>query len=208
MKDQQSNSNSAGEAENGAAKVREENMETNREAGDQTHAESADEQAAGSETTVDADALQAEMEQLKKELASSRESVLRKAAEFENLKRRTQKEKAVMFEDARVDAVSRFLPIREDLKRSLEAAERQQVDSGFVEGLKMMMNNFDRVLEQYNVEPIEETGVPFDVDRHDAMLSQPAGDDSVETNTVLQVMEPGYRIGDRVIRHAKVIVSQ
>ncbi len=113
-----------------------------------------------------------------------------------------------MREDARADAVSKFLPVREDLKRSLEASEKQEVSAGFLEGLKLMLDNFDRVLEDYNVEPIEETGVPFDVDKHDAMLSQPVEDDSIESNTVIQVLEPGYKIGDRVIKHAKVIVSQ
>ncbi len=145
---------------------------------------------------------------LEEELATAKDSVLRKASEFENLKRRTQKERTNLFDDARADAVSKFLPIREDLKRSLDAASKQNVESGLQEGLRLMLANFDRVLDQYNVEPIEKTGVPFDVDMHDAMLSQPAGDDSVESNTVIQVLEPGYKIGDRVIKHAKVIVSQ
>ena len=149
-----------------------------------------------------------EIARLTEELARTRDSMLRKAAEFENLKRRTQKEKLQLFEEARADAVSRFLPIREDLKRSVEASEGKDLEKGFVEGLKLVLSNFERVLKDYGVEAIEETGVPFDVDKHDAMLIQPAPDESTESNTVLQVMEPGYKIGDRVIRHAKVIVSQ
>lgn len=145
---------------------------------------------------------------LEKELEKTREGMLRKAAEFENLKRRTQKEKSHIFEDARADAISRFLPIREDLKRTLDASKGREIDQGFLEGVELVLANFERVLQEYNVEPIEETGVPFDVDKHDAMLSQPAEDDSVESNTVIQVLEPGYKIGDRVIKHAKVIVSQ
>ncbi len=149
-----------------------------------------------------------EIERLTEELARTRDSMLRKAAEFENLKRRTQKERLQLFEEARADAVSRFLPIREDLKRSVEASEGKDLEKGFVEGLKLVVSNFERVLKDYGVEAIEETGVPFDVDKHDAMLIQPAPDESTESNTVLQVLEPGYKIGDRVIRHAKVIVSQ
>ena len=149
-----------------------------------------------------------EIARLEDELARTRDSMLRKAAEFENLKRRTQKEKLQLFEEARADAVSRFLPIREDLKRSVEASEGKDLEKGFVEGLRLVLSNFERVLKDYGVEAIEETGVPFDVDKHDAMLIQPAPDASTESNTVLQVMEPGYKIGDRVIRHAKVIVSQ
>ena len=153
------------------------------------------------------DSTQDKVAMLEDELARAREGVLRKAAEFENLKKRTQKEKTHLFEEARVDAVSKFLPIREDLKRSIEASKDQNVDQGFLDGLKLVLQNFDKVLEQYNVEPIEETGVPFNVDMHDAMLSQPSEED-VESNTVIQVLEPGYKIGDRVIKHAKVIVSQ
>jgi len=149
-----------------------------------------------------------EIARLTEELARTRDSMLRKAAEFENLKRRTQKEKLQLFEEARADAVSRFLPIREDLKRSVEASEGKDLEKGFVEGLKLVLSNFERVLKDYGVEAIEETGVPFDVDKHDAMLIQPAPDKSTESNTVLQVLEPGYKIGDRVIRHAKVMVSQ
>ncbi len=145
---------------------------------------------------------------LHEELEVAHDKMLRKAAEFDNLKKRTQRERVLLYENAKVDAVSKFLPIREDLKRSVEISRKHKVDAGFLEGLELVLSNFDRVLEQYGVEPIEETDVPFDVDKHDAMLSQPSADESKESNTVIEVMEPGYKIGDRVIRHAKVIVSQ
>ncbi len=152
--------------------------------------------------------LQQEVVRLTEELEKARDGMLRKAAEFENLKKRTQKEKALLFDQARADAVSRFLPIREDLKRSVEASKGHKLDKSFVDGLKLVLANFEHILKEYGVEPIEETGVPFDVDKHDAMLIQPAADDSTESNTVIQVLEPGYHIGDRIIKHAKVIVSQ
>lgn len=153
--------------------------------------------------------LQDTIEKLEAELSRTRDSMLRKAAEFENLKKRTRKEKALIFDNAKAEAISRFLPVREDLKRSLEASGvSQNIDKGFLEGVKLVLSNFDRILDEYNVHPIEETGVPFDVDQHDALLSQPANDDSIASNTVLQILEPGYKIGDRVIKHARVIVSQ
>ncbi len=154
------------------------------------------------------DDLLLEIERLQDELDRTRDTMLRKAAEFENLKKRTQKEKLQFFEQARADAVSRFLPIREDLKRSVEASEGHDLDKGFLEGLKLVLANFERVLRDYGMEPIEETGVPFDVNMHDALLVQPAEDESTESNTVVHILEPGYKLGDRVIKHAKVIVSQ
>jgi molecular chaperone GrpE len=64
------------------------------------------------------------------------------------------------------------------------------------------------VLTKHDVERINQTGVPFDVDLHDAMMRQKAEDGSVESGTVLQVIENGYRMGDKTLRHAKVIVSE
>ena len=157
---------------------------------------------------ADAESGQELIDQLKYELEQARDSMLRKAAEFENLKKRTQREKARLYEEARVFAVSRFLPVRENLQRSVNAANDIKIDKGLQSGLQMVMDSFDRVLDQCGLVPIEETGIPFDVDLHDAMLTQPPPDETTETNTVLQVLEPGYKIGDRVIRHAKVIVSQ
>lgn len=157
---------------------------------------------------LDYDGLAVELDRLREENAQLRDTVLRKAAEFDNYKKRTQKEKLHVHDEARAEAVSAFLHLREDLKRSLESATAAKADKGLVDGLTMILQSFDRVLETYGLSAIEQTGVPFNVGEHDAMLIQPAPDASVESNTVLQVLEPGYRMGDRVIRHAKVIVSQ
>lgn len=156
----------------------------------------------------ESDLIKNELEESKSELQKSRDTLLRKAAEFENLKKRTQKEKARFFEDARMEAVEVFLPLREDLKRSIDTASDQHSDHGLIEGLKLVMKNFDRILQRYGLETIEDTGVPFDVDLHDALLTQPSSDGNTEKNTVLQILEPGYKIGERIIKHAKVIVSQ
>lgn len=172
----------------------------------ETHEQRQEPESGRSDSNEQKQDLESRIEELSDELARTKDAMLRKAAEFENLKKRIQKEKTVLYEDARADAVSRFLPIREDLQRSIGISGDYEVDQGFLEGLRLVLKNFDSILEQYNVEPIEETGVPFDVDKHDAMLSQPS--DDMESNMVLQIMEPGYKIGDRVIKHAKVIVSQ
>ncbi len=148
------------------------------------------------------------IEKLTAELQSSKDALLRKVAEFENLKRRTQKERLAYFTDAKIEALEKFLPVRDDLQRSLDAADPQKVDKGFLEGINMVAEKFERILSEYGVEAIEEENVPFNVDIHDALLRQPAPDDSVPSDTVLKVLETGYKIGDKVIKHAKVIVSQ
>jgi len=149
-----------------------------------------------------------EIEALARDLADTKDRLLRKAAEFENMKKRVSRERIQLFEDAKIEALREFLPINDDLQRTLEAAEKTSVEDKFVEGVKMVADKFSEVLRKYGVEPINEVNVPFDVNLHDAMIKQPAPDNDTESNTVLQVLEPGYKINDRIIRHAKVIVSE
>ena len=77
-----------------------------------------------------------------------------------------------------------------------------------LEGVIMIAEKFEETLNEMGVEKINETGIPFDVDRHDAMFRQKPDDNSVESDTVLQIVENGYKLGDKTIRHAKVIVSE
>jgi molecular chaperone GrpE len=151
---------------------------------------------------------QKKINELEEELQSIKDNHLRKAAEMENFKKRLQRERDQVFQKSRESAIEAFLPINDDLRRTLEALEKANADQSFVDGVKLVADKFQDVLEQYNVERIDEEGVPFDVDFHDAMLRQPANDDSIESGTVLQVLESGYRIGDKTLRHAKVIVSE
>ncbi|MGM0458018.1 MAG: nucleotide exchange factor GrpE [Bacteroidota bacterium] len=151
---------------------------------------------------------QDEIEALQEEIQQVKETQLRKAAEMENMRKRLERERALTFENARRSAVESFLPVNDDLLRTLKAMEEGGADSTYVDGIQMVANKFEDVLQKYGVERIDEEGVPFDVDLHDAMLRQKPEDDSVESGTVLQVLENGYKIGDRTIRHAKVIVSE
>ena len=146
--------------------------------------------------------------QLQTDLAHTKDALLRKAAELENVRKRVQKERISLFEDARIQALQDILPIAEDMNRTLEASATTEIDSSFLQGVQMVADKFKQLFERYGVETISETNVPFNVDLHDAMLRQPASDASIPSNTVLQVLESGYKIGTRVIKHAKVIVSE
>lgn len=148
------------------------------------------------------------IQKLNYEVEEQKETALRKTAELDNVKKRTQRERFQYNEEAKIEAIKKFLPLREDLQRTLNASEGLEIDEKFLEGVQMVADKFESVLEEYGVEPIEEEMVPFDVDLHDAMLRQPAEDENVESNTVLQVVETGYKVGPKVIKHAKVIVSQ
>ena len=146
--------------------------------------------------------------QLQLDLANTKDTLLRKAAELENVRKRVQKERISLFEDARIQALQEIIPIAEDMNRTLEASASTKIDDNFLQGVQMVASKFKQLFERYGVEPINQAQVPFNVDFHDAMLRQPTEDPKITSNTVLQVLESGYKIGNRVIKHAKVIVSE
>lgn len=149
-----------------------------------------------------------QIKELEEAAAAARESQLRKAAELENVKKRFQRERMQLFETARAKALEDFLPINDDLRRTLKAFDESEVNDSIMDGVSMVASKFEEVLGKYGVERIDEEMVPFDVDLHDAMMSQKPEDDDIESDIVLKVLENGYRMGDRTIRHAKVIVSE
>jgi len=153
-------------------------------------------------------ARQQKIEELEKELSEAKDSHLRKAAELENYKKRVQKERAQVYETAKANALRDFLSINDDLQRTLKASEDLDVNPTFLDGVNLVASKFEDVLNKHGVERIDEKMVPFNVDLHDAMMRRKPEDDSIESDVVLDIIENGYRMGDRTIRHAKVIVSE
>lgn len=149
-----------------------------------------------------------EIEELEQELAEAKDAHLRKAAELDNYRKRVQRERTQVYEAAKASALEDFLDVNDDLKRTLKAAEDLEVNETFMDGVLLVANKFREVLDKHGVESIDEEGVPFNVDLHDAMMRQKPEDDSIGSDVVLNVIENGYRIGDKTIRHAKVIVSE
>lgn len=149
-----------------------------------------------------------QIEQLEREASQARDAHLRKAAELENYRKRVQKERTQVYETAKANALQDFLSINDDLRRTLKASEELEVDQTFLDGVNLVASKFEEVLKKHGVERIDEKMVPFDVDLHDAMMRQKPEDESIESDVVLDVIENGYRIGNRTIRHAKVIVSE
>lgn len=148
------------------------------------------------------------IEELENELSVAKDSMLRKAAELENVRKRVQKERFQLREQVKAEAMQDFLPLNDDLLRTLDASKDSAVDENFLAGVEMVSNKFAEILAKHGIEKIDDINVPFDVNLHDALLRQPAEDEKTPSDTVLQVLERGYRMGDKVIKHAKVIVSQ
>lgn len=182
---------------------------------DSDHAEemnSSDSATEANEIIDEADQLiedqQQRIRELEEEIEQIKDAQLRKAAEMDNMRKRLNRDREVIFQTAREAAVIEFLPISDDLLRTLDAMKSASGESPYLDGVEMVANKFDDILAKHNVKRIDQVGVPFDVDLHDAMLRQKPEDDSIGSDTVIQIVENGYQMGDKTLRHAKVIVSE
>ncbi|MBZ0181197.1 MAG: nucleotide exchange factor GrpE [Melioribacteraceae bacterium] len=146
------------------------------------------------------------IEQLEQQINDLKDTLLRKAAEFENYKRRSEKEKENLLEYAAESFIIKMLQIYDDLGRSLQHIEKGDNNDSIKEGIKMVYDKFTKTLEVQGVKKIEAKGTPFDFNLHEALLRQPV--EGVEPDTVIEEVEAGYLYKDKVIRHAKVVVSQ
>lgn len=142
---------------------------------------------------------------LEKQLNEYKEIALRKAAEFENYKRRTENDQLNLIKYAAESLIVKLLPTIDDLERSLAHMTEETDVEKIKEGIQLIYNKFFKTLEDQGVKKIEAVGKPFDVEFHEALMQKP--DDSVPPHTVLDELETGYMYKDRVIRHSKVIVS-
>ena len=129
---------------------------------------------------------------------------LRKAAEFDNYKRRTEVETSAIIRFANEDLITAILPIVDDLERSLKNSKDQK-DSPLFRGIELIYQKMMKVLEAQGARPFETVGKEFDVHFHDALLQVPK--EGVPPHTVVEEVEKGYMFHDKVLRHAKVIVA-
>jgi len=175
-------------------------------------ASSADEAAEVSDPEQKIEELTERVEALEEERDELNDQMLRKAAEFENYRRRMDREKKRRHESGMLEVVEPILEVLDDFERSIDAAEElqetQDPESAYESlkgGVEMVFRKFRDTLETLGVEPIEAEGDPFDEELHEAMMRQPSSD--VAPGTVLQEVRKGYQMGDRVIRHSRVVVA-
>ena len=154
------------------------------------------------ETKIDLNERVAELEKKNEDL---NDRLIRRLAEFENYKKRTDVEKTELFKYAAEPFILKTLTVHEDLERSLSHIDDENIDA-LKEGLKLVVSKFTQILEEQGVTKIDAMGKEFDHEYHEALLQQPSKD--FPPNTVVNVVEAGYMFKDKVIKHAKVIVSQ
>lgn len=143
---------------------------------------------------------------LEQDIIQYKELALRKAAEFENYKRRTENDQLNLLKYAAESLIIKLLPTIDDLERSLEHMTEETDVQKIKEGVQLIYNKFVKTLADQGVQKMESIGKPFSVEFHEALMQR--ADDSVPPHTVIDELETGYMYKDRVIRHAKVIVSE
>lgn len=158
-------------------------------------------QPEGGETEVDVKALQAELEKAKAQSDEYLDLAQRKQAEFANYRRRTEGIRAEAFDDGRREAISQLLPIVDNLERALAAAGEEDA---LKSGVEMVLRQTRDALTKMGVEEIDPQGQPFDAELMNAVMQGTA--EEGEPDTVCMVLQKGYKLGERVIRHAMVKV--
>ena len=155
-----------------------------------------------------------EEEQLKLQLAEAEAKIaelqdryLRQAAEFDNYRKRTMKEKAELIKSAAEKVLVAELPIVDDMDRALDNMEKGMDADACIEGFKLIAQKFKNTLTQQGLEKIDTDGQDFDTDYHEAIALIPAPTEELK-GKILDCVQAGYKLGDKVIRHAKVAVGQ
>ncbi|WP_278818306.1 nucleotide exchange factor GrpE [Leyella stercorea] len=184
--------------------INDENVENNVISDDNTEDTSANTDNSAEEKTTEL-TVEEQLEAAKKEVEQYKDKYLRAVAEFDNYRKRTLKEKAELLLNGSEKAVCAFLPILDDFERAI--ANKTEDVNAIKEGVQIIFNKFNKTLESLGVRKIETEGKDFDVDFHEAVAMVPGmGDD--KKGKVIDCVQTGYQLNDKVIRHAKVAVGQ
>jgi len=143
-----------------------------------------------------------ELERMKASLAASEDKYLRVLAEYDNFRKRSQKEKDELYTVIRAETVSRFLPVYDNLERALN---QPTADDAYKKGVEMTMGGLIEVLEKLGVEAFGDVGDPFDPNMHNAVMH--CEDESLGENVLAEVFQKGFRLGGKVVRFAMVRVA-
>jgi molecular chaperone GrpE len=144
---------------------------------------------------------------LKEELGKEKDKFLRLFAEFENYKKRTSKERLELFKTASQDVIQSMLPVLDDFDRALKEIEKSE-DTAVIEGVELIHNKLKETLKNKGLSEVEvSAGDVFNADDHEAITQIPAPNDDLK-GKIVDVIEKGYKLGDKVIRFPKVVTGQ
>ena len=175
-------------------------QETVQETAEETAAPAGE--AAQEETFTVTKSQMEQMEQLAKVLADANDKYLRLAAEYDNYRKRTTREKENVYGTAKADTIKPFLAVLDNLERGVQQFEE---GDGHRQGLELICKQFTEVLSQLGVTEIPALGQPFDPEKHNAVMH--TEDEAAGENTIVEVFQKGFMIGDKVLRFAMVKVA-
>ena len=151
--------------------------------------------------------LSKELEDFKKELEDQMDKYLRLSAEFDNFRKRTIKEKAEIIKNGSEKTITAILPVLDDFERALKNLAPSEEAKPLFEGIELIFDKFLKTLKQLGLEKIDTEGQPFDTDYHEAIAMVPAPEED-NKGKILDCVQTGYKLNDKVIRHSKVVVAQ
>jgi len=158
----------------------------------------------GETTLQNEEELDVKIEEVERALQETRDQLLRRTAEMENMRRRHQQEREQLIFEANRRLILDLLTMLDDLERTMEHASEQK--DPLTQGIELIYKNFLKTLERYGVRPMLAVGEPFDHAKHDALLEEPRED--IEPGIITREIQRGYLLNDNVLRHAKVFVSK
>ena len=147
------------------------------------------------------------LEELQKKYEEVNDSYLRLHAEFDNFRKRTMKEKADIIKSGGERVLTDMLPFADDFERALQALHTAEDKEAMVEGMDLIYSKFLNFLNQHGVKEIEALGQPFDADRFEAITTVPVQDKS-QKGVIIDCVQKGYQLNDKIIRYPKVIVGE
>lgn len=150
---------------------------------------------------------ESELQKIQQELAEQKDKFLRLSAEFDNYRKRTMKEKAELILNGGEKSITSILPVVDDLERALKNMETATDVEAVKEGVQLIYNKFMSVLGQNGVKVIETQEQPLNTDYHEAIAVIPAPEEG-KKGKILDCVQTGYTLNDKVIRHAKVVVGE
>jgi len=201
-KDLEKKVNEAEEKEVKAAKAEENTEAAPEETAKTKEAKAEDNAEAKAEDTAEEES--AGNEKLKAKIDELNDKCLRQMAEFENFRKRTDKEKEAMFETGAKSVIEKILPVIDNFERGFDALTDEDKDSKFAEGMKMIYKQLMDELDKIQVKPIEAVGKEFDPNLHNAVMQTES--DEFESGIVAQELQKGYTYRDQVVRHSMVAV--
>ncbi len=166
----------------------------------------AEERQEGTELSEE-EKLKEELAKAQEENASMQDKYLRLSAEFDNYRKRTLKEKSELIKSASERVITDILPVLDDLERALQNMRKSEEANALAEGVELIHGKFLKVLSQQGLKKIETEGKEFDTDYHEAIAMIPASSEEMK-GKILDCVQTGYTLNDKVIRHAKVAVAQ